>query len=53
MAMMLGLVTVHPPNLTINNTSADFLLPGNVNVYVVNSTTKQNIPVFTLGIVSL
>ncbi len=53
MAMMLGLVTVRPPNLTINSTSADFVLPGNVDVYVVNSTTKQNIPVFTLGIVSL
>ncbi|XP_064385923.1 bactericidal permeability-increasing protein-like [Halichondria panicea] len=50
MAMMLGLVTVRPPNLTINSTSADFVLPGNVDVYVVNSTTKQNIPVFTLGI---
>ncbi len=52
MAMMLGLVAVRPPNLTISNNSADFVVPGNVDVYVVNSTTKENIPVFTLGIVS-
>ncbi len=52
MAMMLGLVAVRPPNLTISNSSADFMVPGNVDVYVVSSTTKENIPVFTLGIVS-
>ena len=53
MAMMLGLVAVKPPNLTITSSNADFVIPGNVDVYVVNETTKSNIPAFTLGIVSL
>lgn len=51
--MMLGLVTVSPPNLTITSTSADFVLSGTVDVYVVNQTTKENIAAFTLGIVRL
>ena len=53
MPMMLGLVTVKPPNLTIANSNADFVIPGNVDVYVVNATTHTNIPAFTLGIVSI
>ena len=52
MAMMLGLVTVEPPNLTITPASADFVIPGSVDVYVVEPTSKENVLAFSLGIVS-
>lgn len=52
MAMMLGLVTAKPPNLTITPQSADFVIPGSVDVYVVDPKSKRNLLAFSLGIVS-
>lgn len=52
MQIMLGLLTEKPPTLVITPQGAKFTLPGGVNVYVVNSTTKASISAFTLGVVS-
>lgn len=53
MAMILGLETIKPPNLDIIPTSANFIIPGQVKVYV-QDTNKNNATVlaFTLGAVS-
>ena len=53
MAMVLGLETIKPPNLDIIPTSANFIIPGQVKVYV-QDTSKNNATIlaFTLGAVS-
>ena len=51
--MVLGLETIKPPNLDIIPTSANFIIPGQVKVYV-QDTNKNNMTVlaFTLRAVS-
>ena len=51
--MMLGLETVKPPNLDIIPTSANFTIPGQVKVYVLDSKSNATVLAFTLGSVSL
>ena len=55
MPMILGLETIKPPNLDIIPTSANFTIPGQVEVYVQDNNKKFNnatVLAFTLGAVS-
>ena len=52
MAMTLGLEAVKPPNLDIVPTSANFTIPGQVKVYVLDTSKNVTVLAFTLGAVS-
>lgn len=51
--MLLGLETVKPPNLDIIPTSANFTIPGQVKVYVLDTKKNATVLAFTLGSVSI
>ena len=52
MAMVLGLVGTAPPTLKVNPSTANFTIPGHVNVFVVDQN-KTAETAFVLGMVSV
>lgn len=53
MAMVLGLEGTKPPVLQVVPNSANFTVPGNVNVYVRDTTKNATVLAFILGVVSI
>ena len=52
MAMVLGLNATAPPTLKINPSTADFTIPGQVTVFVLDKNETAQVA-FVLGTVSL